>query len=150
MSTVSTSVSSAATIILTDYYKPLAKHSGDRQHVRVYQLSSIVVGLLGCVVAIAMLSVESIIDAWWKLSSIFSGGMLGLFLLGYLSQRVRNVDAVIGVVCGVIIIGWISAATWLGLPESGLHEYLAIVLGTMTIFLVGFFLALLFNRKNKN
>ena len=75
--------------------------------------------------------------------------MLGLFLLGYLSQRVRNVDAVIGVVCGVIIIGWISAATWLGLPESGLHEYLAIVLGTIVIFLVGFLSCHLFNRKKR-
>ena len=141
MSTVSTSVSSAATIILTDYYKPLAKHSGDRQHVRVYQLSSVVVGLLGCVIAIAMLSVDSIIDAWWKLSSIFSGGMLGLFLLGYMGRRVRRPHAMAGVIVGVLVIGWISLAEPLKLPGPHLHEYLAIVLGTAAIFLTGFLLA---------
>ena len=147
MSTVSTSVTSAATIILTDYYAPLVKGKTDRHHVFVLRLSSFIVGILGAIVAIAMLSVESIIDAWWKLSSIFSGGMLGLFLLGYLSRRVRNIDAAIGVICGVIVIGWISAAQWLGLPASGVHEYLAIVFGTIVIFLVGFLCAKLFNRK---
>ena len=141
MSTVSTSVTSAATIVLTDYYKPLIHDASDAQHVYVLRLSSLLVGVLGAVVAIAMLSVESIIDAWWKLSSIFSGGMLGLFLLGYLSRKARNIDAAIGVICGVVVIAWISAAQWLGLPASGVHEYLAIVFGTMVIFLVGFLLA---------
>lgn len=147
MSTVSTSVSSAATIVLTDYYKPLAKHSGDRQHVRVYQLSSVVVGLLGCVVAIAMLSVESIIDAWWKLSSIFSGGMLGLFLLGYMGRHVRRPHAMAGVVVGVLVIGWISLAGPLDLPGPHLHEYLAIVFGTAAIFLTGFLLAVVLKKS---
>ena len=73
--------------------------------------------------------------------------MLGLFLLGYLARKARNIHAVIGVICGVIIIGWISAAQWLGLPESGIHEYMAIVLGTIVIFLVGFLLATLFGKK---
>ena len=94
-----------------------------------------------------MVNVESILDAWWKLSSIFSGGMLGLFLLGYLSRKVRNIDAVIGVICGVIVITWISADTWLNLPETGIHEYLAIVLGTLAILLGGFLSFRLFYRK---
>jgi SSS family solute:Na+ symporter len=67
--------------------------------------------------------------------------MLGLFLLGFLSKKVKNIDAAIGVICGVVVIAWISAAKWLNLPETGVHEYLAIVFGTMTIFLVGFLLA---------
>ena len=66
MSTVSTSVTSAATIILTDYYAPLVKGKTDRHHVFVLRLSSFIVGILGAIVAIAMLSVESIIDAWWR------------------------------------------------------------------------------------
>ena len=37
-------------------------------------------------------------------------------------------------------IGWITVDEWLGLPSLWLHEYLAIVLGTVVIFLVGFLL----------
>ena len=143
MSTVSTSVTSAATIILTDYYKPFVKGREDRHHVAVLRISSVVVGVLGSFVAIAMLSVESIIDAWWTLSSIFSGGMLGLFLLGCLSRRISRVAAFVGCVCGVLVIGWISLAGLWNLPGIHLHEYLAIVLGTTTIFVVGFLLTLL-------
>ncbi len=147
MSTVATSVTSSSTIILTDYYKRLRKKVSDREQLVVLKISSVIVGIIGIIVAIAMLGVDSILDAWWKLSSIFSGGMLGLFLLGYISRKARNVEAVIGCVCGIIVIGWISASQWIGLPDPHIHEYMAIVLGTIVIFLVGFLLACLFNRK---
>ena len=147
MSTVSTSVTSAATIILTDYYKPLVKRSSERRDVMVLRLSSCIVGIIGIIVAIAMLSVESIIDAWWKLSSIFSGGMLGLFLLGILPRRIGRWAALIGCVAGIVVIAWISLAGLYDLPGIHLHEYLAIVLGTTTIFIVGFLLSLLAHKK---
>jgi SSS family solute:Na+ symporter len=147
MSTVSTSVTSAATIILTDYIRPF-RHSGtERQDLGILRFSSVAVGLLGAGVAIAMLSVESIIDAWWTLSSIFSGGMLGLFLLGCIPQRINRVAALLGCICGVLVIAWISLAGLWNLPGIHLHTYLAIVLGTTVIFLVGFLLTYLLARR---
>ena len=146
MSTVSTSVTSAATIILTDYVRPLFPSLGGNKRttneLRVLRLSSVIVGLLGACVAIAMLSVESIIDAWWTLSSIFSGGMLGLFLLGCMPRHINRSAALLGCICGVLVIAWISLAGLWNLPGIHLHEYLAIVLGTTVIFLVGFFATL--------
>ena len=158
MSTVATSVTSCSTIILTDYWQRLRRHVhraghphddgvSDREHLIVLKVSSVAVGTLGVIVALALVNVDSILDAWWKLSSIFSGGMLGLFLLGYLAHSVRNLHALLGVICGFAVIAWISAWKWLGLPDPGLHEYLAIVLGTMTIFIVGFALGLIIKKK---
>lgn len=147
MSTVSTSVTSAATIVLTDYFKPFFKGAVERNNLMVLRISSVVVGVLGAVVALAMLSVESIIDAWWTLSSIFSGGMLGLFLLGCVRKRISRVAAFIGCVVGVMVIAWISLADMWQLPGVHLHSYLAIVLGTSTIFIVGFLLSLLLFKK---
>lgn len=151
MSTVSTSVTSAATIILTDYVRPFflrAKHQ--KLELAIVRFSSFAVGILGAIVAIAMLSVESIIDAWWTLSSIFSGGMLGLFLLGCIRQRISRLAAFLGCVAGVGVIAWISLADMWQLPGVHLHSYLAIVLGTSTIFVVGFLLSLLLLRKSKD
>lgn len=151
MSTVSTSVTSAATIILTDYVRPFflrAKHQ--KLELAIVRFSSFAVGILGAIVAIAMLSVESIIDAWWTLSSIFSGGMLGLFLLGCIRQRISRLAAFLGCVAGVGVIAWISLADMWQLPGVHLHSYLAIVLGTSTIFVVGFLLSLLLFRKSKD
>ena len=147
MSTVSTSVTSAATIVLTDYFKPFFPGATDRHHLAVLRISSAVVGVFGIIVAIAMLSVESIIDAWWKLSSIFSGGMLGLFLLGCIPQKINRLAAIIACLCGVAVIAWISLAGLWNLPGLHLHEYLAIVLGTSTIFLIGFFATLAVRRR---
>lgn len=149
MSTVATSITSSSTILLTDYYKRIRKQGSDKEHLWVLKASSLLVGVLGIWIAIGMLSVDSIIDAWWKLSSIFSGGMLGLFLLGYMAQKVHRIHAVIGVICGVGVIGWISLAGYLNLPGPHLHEYLSIVLGTIVIFFVCFALSLLGGKPKK-
>ena len=149
MSTVATSITSCATIVYTDYYQKIRRHVSDREALVTLKAASVIIGAIGIVVALALTNVESILDAWWILSSVFSGGMLGLFLLGYISRKVTNVHAVLGVIAGFCIIAWISAADWIGLPPSGLHGYLAIVLGTITIFLVGFALALLIPSRRK-
>ena len=131
MSTVATSVTSSSTIILTDYYSYFRPKASDSEKLRVLKGSSLVVGILGILVALAFLSVDSALDAWWALSSIFSGGMLGLFLLGYLCRRARSIDAALGVACGVVLVCWIVFTPLI-------HANLAIVFGTILIFLVGF------------
>ena len=140
MSTIATSVTSSSTIILTDYYQRFRKHAGNRERMLVLKLSSVGVGVAGILVAFAFMSVQSALDAWWALASIFSGGMLGLFLLGYISKKARNFDAVLGVVCGVILVCWIVISPFV-------HANLAIVFGTLLIFLVGFLSANLLNKR---
>ena len=140
MSTIATSVTSSSTIILTDYYQRFRKHAGNRERMLVLKLSSVGVGVAGNLVAFAFMSVQSALDAWWALASIFSGGMLGLFLLGYISRKARNFDAVLGVVCGVILVCWIVISPFV-------HANLAIVFGTLLIFLVGFLSANLLNKR---
>ena len=140
ISTIATSVTSSSTIILTDYYQRFRKHAGNRERMLVLKLSSVGVGVAGILVAFAFMSVQSALDAWWALASIFSGGMLGLFLLGYISRKARNFDAVLGVVCGVILVCWIVISPFV-------HANLAIVFGTLLIFLVGFLSANLFNKR---
>jgi len=67
--------------------------------------------------------------------------MLGLFLLGRWVQGSARKAAGIGVVAGVLVIGWISLSrtlpeSWAAL-RSPFHELLAVVGGTLTILLVG-------------
>jgi len=155
MSTISTSINSSATVILTDFFK-LSLHdpATEKKSMKILYLASLIFSLLGIVIAIAMINVQSALDAWWKLASIFSGGMLGLFLLGYLSKRVSSKAAVIGVIAGVMIIGWMSLspvffpAIGLKAYASPFHSYLSIVFGTVTIFVVGFLAGYLITNKS--
>ncbi len=145
MSTISTSVNSTATLVLSDYYQRyFNKNASEKSSMKVLYISSMIFGALGITISLALVGVESVLDAWWSLASIFSGGMLGLFLLAFLSKKVRNIDAVIGVIIGVVVIVWMSLSP-LYFTEGNLlafkspfHSNLTIVIGTLVIFLVGF------------
>jgi len=156
MSTISTSINSSATVILTDYMKRTVK--GDdtgKKSMKILYTASFIFSVLSICISIAMINVQSVLDAWWKLASIFSGGMLGLFLLGYFSKKVNNPAAIAGVVAGVLIIGWMSLSPIIFTGEnmqryaSPFHGYLSIVFGTMAIFMVGFFAGIMVNRIRK-
>lgn len=153
MSTISTSINSSATVILSDHFrKYIQKDPSDKVSLLVLRTSALGMGLLSIVVGLAFNGVTSALDAWWALSSIFSGGILGLFLLGLLSKA-TNPQAVFAVFLGVLVIGWMSLTAILvqnGLPETlanPLHTNMAIVMGTLTIFLVGFGLAWFGKKK---
>lgn len=156
MSTVSTSLNSSATVILTDFFKLNPKHPGtERKSMMVLYLSSFIFSIVSIFIAVAMINVKSALDAWWKLASIFSGGMLGLFLLGYLAPKVKNTSAIVGVISGVLVIGWMSLSPMF-FTEGGMakfaspfHSYLSIVFGTMAIFIVGFFMGIVINKLVK-
>lgn len=156
MSTVATSINSTATIILSDYYKRyFNKEANDKSSMKLLYCSSLIFGILGIIIALSLVGVESVLDAWWALASIFSGGMLGLFLLGYISNRVRNIDAVIGVIIGVLVIFWMSLSPIIFTDgkllafRSPFHSNLTIVFGTLAIFLTGFILAKLFSKNSQ-
>jgi len=143
MSTVSTSLNSTATILLTDYYKRyFNKEAGEKTSMKVLYISSFLMGIAGIAIALSLVGVKSALDAWWSLASIFSGGMLGLFLLGFISRKARKPEAIIGVIVGVLVIVWMSLSF-----KSPFHTNLTIVFGTMTIFLVGFLFTKLLRRK---
>lgn len=153
MSTVSGSLNSSATIVLTDYYKRFFNRSAtEKQSMRVLYVTTIAIGVLGTIIALAMTKVRSALDAWWTLAGIFGGGTLGLFLLGFLSPRTGNRAAVGGVTAGVLTILWMTlSSNATSLPQafrSPFHGFLIIVFGTAAIMLVGLFLTMFLPRRN--
>jgi SSS family solute:Na+ symporter len=95
-------------------------------------------GSLGIVFGMSMIGVKSLLDVWWKLSGIFAGGMLGLFLLGFLAKKVHNFDAKIAAVLGLSLIALMSfkevLPSFLQIP---LDSKMTVVLGTLSIVGIG-------------
>ena len=156
MSTISTSVNSSATVILNDYFKLSTEDkNGEKKSMKILYSSSFLFSILSIGIAIAMINVQSALETWWKLASIFSGGMLGLFLLGYFSKKVKSTAAIIGVAAGVIVIGWMSLSPLFFTSDalqpyaSPFHSYLSIVFGTTAIFIVGFLVGAVKNKSKK-
>jgi SSS family solute:Na+ symporter len=153
MSSIDTSLNSSATIILSDLYPRRGRDLDDRESMRVLYVGTIAVGVLGTLSALGMTGVRSVLDAWWTLSGIFAGGMLGLFLLGLITRKARRPAAVAGVVAGLIAIIWMTVSPHLpsDFPlRSPLHTNMIIVVGTMTIFTVGTLVAKLTNSRDED
>ena len=142
MSTISTCLNSSATIVLSDYYRRYVnREATERQSIRVLRVTTVAWGLAGTGAALAMTRVRSALDAWWTLAGIFGGGMLGLFLLGFLSRRATGRAALGGVAAGVLLTLWMTLSPrWAAFPaalRSPFHEFLVIVFGTAAVLAVG-------------
>lgn len=142
MSTISSGMNSSATVFAKDIYARYFKPDvNEKQNLFILHMSTVVFGILGLGAGIAMIGVKSILDVWWELSGIFAAGMLGLFLLGIVSRRTRNHEAFIATVIGILVILWMTFSANIPLEyeflRSPLHNNMIIVIGTLTIFLVG-------------
>ncbi len=155
MSTISTSFNSSATVFLTDYYKRyFNKHATDRDAMKILYISSVIISAIGTTIGIAMINVKSALDAWWSLASIFSGGMLGLFLLAAFTRVKGNFPVIMSTIVGVLVILYLTIGSNLfgpNIPGADFHSYLAIVTGTSAIFITGFVIFYIANSlKNKS
>ena len=142
MSTISASLNSSATLLMRDYYQRYVNRAASEgQLMKVLHGSTVVWGLLGTGVALLLIHVSSALDAWWTLSGIFGGGMLGLFLLGMISRRAQNPAAATGVILGIGLICWMTFSKYLTgrweAMRSPFHAFLIPVLGTLAILLIG-------------
>jgi len=152
-STLSTSVNCSATLILCDLYRRYIRpFASERESMLVLRISTLAIGAGGTFTALAMIHVKSALDAWWELAGIFSGGMLGLFLLGIISRRAKNAAAATGVIIGVLIIFWMSLSpAWTGewaQFRSPFHKFMVVVIGTLAILLVGILISRFTKGKN--
>jgi len=155
MSTISSSINSSSTVILTDYVQRYSKKEVTAKgSMKTLYLASFLFSVIGIAIGIALINVQSALDAWWKLAAVFSGGMLGLFLLGAFVRNVNVKGTVIGVILGLLVILWMSISPVLFTEEpwkgfaSPFHGYLTVVIGTLIIFLTGF-LATIWNKNKK-
>ncbi len=140
MSTISSNMNASATVFTMDIYKKYFNSNiSDKIQLRSLHITTVVFGLIGLSAGLAMIGAKSLLDTWWKLSGIFAGGMLGLFLLGLISKHAKNAAAATATIIGVLVILWMTFSDNLpaGFVKSSLHSNMIIVVGTLTILLVG-------------
>ena len=137
-------LNSMATLTYCDlyrrYWRPL---TSEREAIVVLRVATVAWGVICTAVALAMIRAQTILDVWWQLAGIFSGGILGLFLLGFISRRVGSRLAALAVAAGVLVILWATVsqtsywpAQWAGI-RNPLNSLLTIVLGTAVILAIG-------------
>jgi SSS family solute:Na+ symporter len=146
MSSISSNMNSSATVFTMDIVqKYFRRNMTDRQQLLCLHVFTVIFGLVGLGTGLAMIGAKSLLDTWWELSGIFAGGMLGLFLLGLISKKARSAEALTATCIGVVVILWMTFSDRLdgryAFLKSPLQKNMIIVVGTLTIFLVGLLLA---------
>jgi len=95
-------------------------------------------------------------DLWTEIQSVVSGGVLGLFMLGFLTTRGDGRAVGAGIVCAVVFSLGTSAAAlgWLGplsATVSGAFDgYYTGILGNGVMFALGYVLARLLPGSKKD
>jgi SSS family solute:Na+ symporter len=134
-------LNSMATLTLFDIYKRYFRpDAGDREAMRVLYIATAIWGAMSIGMALAMIRVETALDAWWNLAGLLSGGVLGLFLIGLMTPRTDPVAAAIAVLLGAVAMIWMSLPSLFNVPNqirNPMHANMTIVVGTATILVVG-------------
>lgn len=135
-------LNSMATLTLCDLYRRYFRpQATERESLWVLRLSMLAWGALGTTVGLAMISAETVLDRWWALAGVFSGGMLGLFLLGFVS-RAGNAAAAAATAAGIGVILWASLPSIVAAPwKAPFHGLMTAVVGTAVILLLGLLLS---------
>jgi len=151
MSTVDSSLNSSATLLLCDVRNRfLTTRRDDAADLLFLRIATVALGIAGIVAALAMIGVKQILDVWWQISGVLSGGTLGLILLARFTRATGGRGAGIGVLAGVVSMSAIVIAHLQNPPDwlvplrdslSGVTDYLhplmAIVLGTAMVVVCG-------------
>lgn len=167
MSTVDSSLNSSATLILCDiknrFFPPKKLDNGgqpvfdERASLGFLRITTVVLGTAGIVLALQMIQIKSLLDVWWKVSAILSGGTLGLMLLARFTNAQGALGAGLGVSAAVLCISAMAlsdmpdVASWLqplyqrvAPLRAMVDPMMSIVVGTMAVLLFG----VLFSRKS--
>ena len=144
MSSIDSSMNGTATVVTADFYRRhFAPGKSDTHYLYVARVVTVILGALAILVAYGLwaLGKDSILDTLFVLGSVFAAGLGGFFIVGFISQRVNQQGAGIGLATGVAVILWATGSQAGWIPESwafGWHPFLINVVGNIAVLVVGF------------
>lgn len=152
MSSIDSSLNCVATLTLLDFYKRyINPGADDRKSIKLLRIYTVIWGGLGTMTGLAMIQVRTALETGWQLAGIAGGGLIGLFLLGFLCRFVKPWQASAAVLASITSIVWATFArnlpqhwTWL---ECAWHARMIGVIGTITLLAVGLSLGILTRSK---
>lgn len=157
MSTLASDLNCIALVASEDFYRVLKPSATDRQRLRFGKTTVAVFGFLALFMALILAHMGgSALSMWFSATAILSGGLAGLFLLAFLSQRTNTRGVYIGIVANLLFTAWAT----LTMPQSRIldlgrfnfpwHDYMIGAIGNVVVFVVGYLGSLLFARETES
>lgn len=144
MANIAAALNSLAATTVVDLYKPLlgpaAETKSDRFYLRLARGVTIFWGLVLLGIGILARQWGSVLEAGLAIASIPFGALLGVFLLGVLTRRVGERDALVGMFAGLAAITFVRFGTSIAWTWY-------VLIGTSVTFCAAWVAALLSGRK---
>jgi solute:Na+ symporter, SSS family len=139
MANISAALNSLASTTLVDFYRPLRPGLPEEHYLRLARIATVVWGCVLLGIGVMARAWGSVLVAGLTIASIPFGALLGVFLLGVLTRRVRETEAIAGVIVGLSAICYVRFATKIAFTWY-------VLIGTTVTFAVGYLASL--GRKN--
>jgi SSS family transporter len=112
MSNLSAALNSLASTTVLDFYRSMSRASRtDRQWLALARRTTLVWGAILFAIAVVAQGVKSVLEAGLSIASVVYGSLLGVFLLGLLTTRVREKAAMTGMLAGLLVMLYVRLGT---------------------------------------
>jgi SSS family solute:Na+ symporter len=116
MSNLSAALNSLSSSSIMDFYVHFRPHADERTRMRLSRLSTLFWALLLFGLAVlALHKVGRVIEVGLQVASVAYGALLGVFLLGVLTERANPYGAALGMLSGFVVeiyLWWFTAVPW--------------------------------------
>jgi SSS family solute:Na+ symporter len=155
MANLSSDFNSLSAIGVEDYYRIWRPESTERQQLIVAKVIVALCGLL-CVVVSTILARTNgtALSLWYTLSAIVAGGLAGLFLLAFFSERASRKAAYIGIAANLVFTTWATLTldggkVWdLGRFNFPFHNFMIGVIGHVVLLVTGYAFSFVFPNRD--
>lgn len=143
MSTLSSSMNSAATAYVTDIHQKL--FPSNVASLKVAKIATCLLGMGGIIFALIMATweIKSLWDEFNKILGLILGSIGGVFLLGMVTRKANAIGAICGIL-GSILVQFIV------IRYQSVHLLLYTATGFVSCFIIGYAVSRLFPASRKN
>ena len=111
MSSLSSDLNCLSAVVVEDYYRRLRPDASGEQRLFVGKIAVAICGIvaLGVACVYVHLGENSFLATVFELYAIFSGGLVGLFALGFFTRRANSRGVLIGIAACILFTAWTGA-----------------------------------------
>jgi SSS family solute:Na+ symporter len=155
---LSADLNSLAAVGVEDYYKKIRPLKNDRQYLFASKTFVVLSGLIAILIGALYLNTgnEGVLGVVFTLYAVFSGGIVGIFLLGLFSARANRQGVNIGIIACILFTAWaLLTSTPVGLKNPTIlldlgnfnfthHKLMMGVYSHLVVMVVGYIASLFF------
>lgn len=155
MSSLDSNINAVSTVFIVDIYRRyFAKDKQDSHHLKVARIVAVVVSVIMVSGAIILLNTktQTLQDTANILVSVLTGGILGIYLMGFFSRAGDWRAVWCGIVCTAVFTVWTILCGKNLLPDNwcgAFDLYYTGLIGNIIMFVVGFVVAAMLSKHKR-